>query len=104
MSKIAPRRSPVTDIVERLRAKAWQSARYQTTKTGSSPKPIKEHVCSEAADEITRLRSQLAEAGEALEAVLYETVDAGVYPDGPCLHRDTRAEIRITLERIKEAE
>ncbi len=40
---------------------------------------------------------------ELLEQVLSETVDASVYPDGPCLDASTRTEINDALAKAKVA-
>lgn len=42
-------------LVERLRAKAWQSARYKSSRT-----PHDKHVCWEAAQAIERLEGEVA--------------------------------------------
>jgi len=39
---------------------------------------------------------------ELLEQVLFETVDALTYPDGPCLVKSTRDEIKDALAKVKE--
>ncbi len=37
-----------------------------------------------------------------LEEVLQETVDAGEYPDGPCLDASTRLEIKDAIVKVRE--
>jgi hypothetical protein len=36
---------------------------------------------------------------ELLEQVLQETVDTPTYPDGPCIDKDTRDEIKAALAK-----
>ncbi len=37
---------------------------------------------------------------EVLEQVMSETVNTPVYPDGPCLNKDTRDDIRNVLDDV----
>jgi len=39
---------------------------------------------------------------ELLEQVLQETVNTPVYPDGPCLNKETRDDIKTELAKVKE--
>lgn len=41
---------------------------------------------------------------ELLEQVLQETVNTPVYPDGPCLNKETRDDIKAALAKVKEVQ
>ena len=58
---------------------------------------------NEGYDEAVRVSAEvLKPLVELLEQVLSETVDAPTYPDGPCLVKSTRDEIKEVLAKVKD--
>ena len=57
--------------------------------------------------EIERLRRRVEAAdglAEAAVGALAHTVDAGVYPDGPCMDKEYRDDLRTTLQAYRATE
>lgn len=46
----------------------------------------------------------LDEVREALEDVLHNSVDATTYPDGPCLDREVRRDVKRALTKLDSLE